>query len=62
MRSLVALVSVFLLLCAARSGVEAQEALKTPLPDETLQMLANEVSGQLAFNNVVKLAGAERGG
>jgi aminopeptidase YwaD len=31
---------------------------KTPLKQETLNLLANEVSGQRAFNNVVKLAGA----
>jgi aminopeptidase YwaD len=33
-------------------------ALKTPLKSETLNLLANEVSGQRAFNNLVKLAGA----
>jgi len=32
--------------------------LKTPLPPETLNLLANEISGQMIFNNLVKLAGA----
>jgi aminopeptidase YwaD len=38
----------------------AQDAdpLKTPIPEEILRMLADEVSGQDAFNNMVKLAGA----
>ena len=31
---------------------------KTPLPQEVLTLLANEVSGQMAFNNEVRLAGA----
>jgi hypothetical protein len=33
-------------------------AIKTPLPQERLILLANEVSGQIAFNNLVRLAGA----
>jgi len=33
-------------------------ALRTPLPPAVLELLANEISGQLAFNNEVKLAGA----
>jgi hypothetical protein len=33
-------------------------ALKTPLPQELLTLLANEVSGQMAFNNLMRLAGA----
>lgn len=32
-------------------------ALKTPLPQKTLDLLADEISGQLAFNNEVILAG-----
>ncbi|MBM3311627.1 MAG: M28 family peptidase, partial [Candidatus Aminicenantes bacterium] len=32
--------------------------LKTPLPQETLTLLANEVSGQFAFNNLLRLNGA----
>jgi aminopeptidase YwaD len=31
--------------------------LKTPLPQKTLDLLADEISGQLAFNNEVLLAG-----
>ena len=34
--------------------------LKTPLSPATVAILANEVSGQMAFNNVVLLAGAPR--
>jgi aminopeptidase YwaD len=34
------------------------QALKTPLKPETLSLLANEISGQMVFNNQVKLAGA----
>ncbi len=33
-------------------------ALKTPLPQATLDLLANEISGQMAFDNEVRLAGA----
>jgi hypothetical protein len=33
-------------------------SLRTPLTPETLQLLANEVSGQVIYNNLVKLAGA----
>ena len=33
-------------------------ALRTPLPQAVLDLLANEVSGQMAFNNEVTLAGA----
>ena len=36
----------------------AQGALETPLRQELLTLLTNEISGQIAFNNVVKLAGA----
>ncbi len=35
----------------------AQGALETPLRQELLTLLTNEISGQVAFNNVVKLAG-----
>jgi aminopeptidase YwaD len=37
---------------------QGSDPLKTPLPDEVLLMLADEISGQDAFNNMVKLAGA----
>jgi aminopeptidase YwaD len=33
-------------------------ALKTPLPQEVIALLANETSGQIAFNNLMRLAGA----
>ncbi len=36
----------------------AQQLPPTPLPQETLDLVANEISGQMAFNNLVKLAGA----
>ena len=42
----------------ARLGSQSSDPLKTPLPDEILLMLADELSGQDAFNNMVKLAGA----
>ena len=50
----------FCFLLATFSQVEAQRSqpLKTPLPDELLQLFANEISGQMAFDNMVKLAGA----
>jgi hypothetical protein len=32
--------------------------IKTPLPQDLLTLLANEVSGQTAFNNLMRLAGA----
>jgi hypothetical protein len=35
-----------------------QDPLETPLRQEVLTRLTNEVSGQMAFNNLVKLAGA----
>ncbi len=33
-------------------------SLKTPLPPEALNLLANEASGQIIFSNLVKLGGA----
>jgi aminopeptidase YwaD len=39
-------------------GPGSQPPLKTPLPQPVLTLLANEVSGQMAFNNEVRLAGA----
>jgi hypothetical protein len=43
---------------AAPAAAPAQDALKTPLEQEILTLLTNEISGQMAFNNLVKLAGA----
>jgi hypothetical protein len=40
------------------STAAAQGPLATPLDQELLTLLTNEVSGQIAFNNLVKLAGA----
>jgi hypothetical protein len=39
-------------------GPASPSPLTTPLPQPVLTMLANEVSGQMAFNNEVRLAGA----
>jgi len=42
-----------------RAGAQAiGEPLKTPLSQDLLTLLTNEISGQIAFNNLVKLAGA----
>jgi hypothetical protein len=48
---------VFMSLLPASFAV-AQDPLETPLEQELLTLLSNEVSGQMAFNNLVKLAGA----
>ncbi len=54
------LVSVFLIATTLvfPSILSAQGALETPLRQELLTLLTNEISGQIAFNNLVKLAGA----
>ncbi|MGW8266215.1 MAG: hypothetical protein ACWGSQ_07590 [Longimicrobiales bacterium] len=39
-------------------AAQSSDPLKTPLPEDLLLLLADEVSGQDAFNNMVKLAGA----
>ena len=50
---------LMILVVQAQTPNQSQNrALKTPLKQETLNLLANELSGQMAFNNVVKLAGA----
>ena len=38
--------------------VRGYPVLQTPLPQEVLTLLANEISGQTIFNNEVILAGA----
>jgi len=43
---------------ASPAKAQRSEPLKTPLPEETLHLFANEISGQMAFDNMVKLAGA----
>ena len=54
------LILVLALAACPFSALEAQrsEALKTPLPPVLLELFSNEISGQLAFDNMVKLAGA----
>jgi len=45
--------------CGVLAQAPAPPALpKTPLPQDVLSLLANEISGQMAFNNEVRLAGA----
>ena len=50
--------SLLLAVLVCPSSAFAQGALETPLRQEFLTLLTNEISGQVAFNNVVKLAGA----
>ena len=51
--------TAFLVACSALpSKALAQGALETPLRQDVLTLLTNEISGQIAFNNLVKLAGA----
>ena len=52
-----------LVLSGPGTSLQAQDPLsgdplKTPLPPETLEMFANEVSGQRAFDNLMALGGA----
>lgn len=55
----VLLVLLLALPCAPAPLVaQRSDPLATPLPPELLRLLANEISGQLAFDNLVKLAGA----
>ncbi len=42
----------------ARRPILETPVLKTPLPPRILELLGNEISGQVIFNNEVKLAGA----
>jgi len=61
-RFVLPLVVAFSLLMPAllpgRLAGQSSGPLKTPLPEDVLLMLADEISGQDAFNNMVKLAGA----
>jgi aminopeptidase YwaD len=43
---------------AGRPPGRPSPAIKTPLPQDLLTLFANEVSGQFAFNNLLRLAGA----
>ena len=48
-----------IIICLAAASLQAQsKALKTPLSQELLTLLTNEISGQFSFNNEVILAGA----
>jgi len=55
---LLLLSSLALLLTVSPARGQRSDPLGTPLPEETLHLFANEISGQLAFDNMVKLAGA----
>jgi len=49
----------FIIICAFNISIHAQSTvLKTPLNQEMLTLLTNEISGQFIFNNEVILAGA----
>ncbi len=54
----IAATCLLVLLLVRPAIANAQGALETPLKQELLTLLTNEISGQVAFNNVVKLAGA----
>lgn len=53
-----AVLALVLIVQAQTPNQPQVRAIKTPLKQETLTLLANELSGQRAFNNVVTLAGA----
>ncbi len=50
------LVAAFLLAWCLPLG--GQSSIRTPLPEKVAALIANEVSGQMAFNNQVRLSGA----
>jgi hypothetical protein len=50
--------AVLLAVGVLAQGPAPQPLPKTPLPQPVLTLLANEISGQMAFNNEVRLAGA----
>ena len=54
-KSTVLLITIFVLTIPFLSF---SQALKTPLSQEVLDLLTNEISGQMIFNNEVFLAGA----
>ena len=59
--SIILLASIFSLnmgLAQSSSSRRVNPALKTPLSQDILSLLANEISGQIIFNNEVTLAGA----
>ena len=53
-----AFLAVVLVGAPLAQGPAQPSAIRTPLPQPVLTLLANEVSGQMAFNNEVRLAGA----
>ena len=53
-----AVLGLSLLLAVTPVSAQRGEPLKTPLPDDLIQLFANELSGQAAFDNLVRLAGA----
>ncbi len=56
--ALAAFLSLALPATPARLPAQRADPLATPLPPATLRLLANEISGQTAYNNLIKLAGA----
>ena len=56
MKKTIVLSLIFVFFSAA--NVNGQGALETPLKQEILTMLTNEISGQMIYNNEVLLAGA----
>lgn len=57
------IVTIAVILIAVSPGFgqappEMPKALETPLPGSILNLLADEISGQMAYNNLVRLAGA----
>lgn len=59
--SKVSFLALALLLSASApdpGSAQRSDPLRTPLPADVIHLLANEVSGQMAFDNMVKLAGA----
>lgn len=55
---LVAVAWIALSAAPGRLLAQRTDPLATPLPTDVLRMLAGEISGQTAFNNLVKLGGA----
>jgi len=52
------LCALLLGLILSPTGATGQDPLATPLDQETLTLLANEISGQMAYNTLVRIAGA----
>lgn len=54
----IAVILISVSLGFGQSPPELPKALETPLPRPILSLLADEISGQMAYNNLVRLAGA----